>query len=501
MTEIADVLYGRIKLNDIEECIISHQYFQRLRRTKHLGFLNLIFPSANHTRFEHSLGVMHLAQDFLEAILNNTDLIANRYDTEDAFPELKKRCKYAKGHLKKLNNKKARAKLICVVRLCALLHDIGHGPFSHAFEYATPTWKQIKKDNISSLKQLQPPEAKDDARIKHEQYSVAIVDHLLKDPLIYNCLNKQLRNKEMFYNFYKYVISSGEFSDFDLARLCEVEKLPEGTAAILKSILSGIIDVDRMDFLYRDSHHAGVKYGIFDIERLKSSLVIWSETTNRIRLAIRSGGLSSLEHYLFCLYQMYLQIYLHKTENAANAMLIYIQTELEKSDGWKQFRKDYLYNLRKYCELDDAAYVEHLKKLCAQNSRLKDVFEALFYKRQLWERQLEVNPTKDVIPFESIKIALKKRQIVFQDYECGRELLKGLSFGKKEGDALAVLTREYKIGDPLLSNLRETSELCMLFGGRKYNIFRCYAPEIEGPKIKKYLTKNFFRRKKIKNKS
>lgn len=493
--EVIDVIHGHVRLTKIERSIIDHQYFQRLRRIKQLGLLNLVFPSANHTRFEHSLGAMHLASNFFKALLLNTTQIADKYGGSDGFPEIRKRCKYAKKHLKELEL--AEEKLIQIIRLCALLHDVGHGPFSHIFKEVMPKWKHIKKHengtNKRMLGRLMSDKSKEADRLKHEDYSVAIVEVLFAAPTIRHTLQaKNIDHRKLHRLFWYITTGSVKFSDKDLAGLCNVKSLPDGTLKIIKSIVAGIIDVDRMDFLYRDSHHAGVKYGLFDIGRLKESLVIWPESDRKIQLAIRSSGLSSLEHYLFCLYQMYIQIYSHKTENAANAMLLYMQRLIEKTRMWRPFARKYLYDLDGYCQLDDAAYLEEIKAISEKNAVTNQLFNDLFCRRHLWKRMLEVRPDKDSVSLASIKKILDQNGIMYEPYKCDRDILKGLDLGE-EGDALLVLTRELKMGEPRLSNLRDVSDLCMLFAGKKYVVHRYYAPSKFKMKIKKSIEKAFLK--------
>jgi HD superfamily phosphohydrolase len=165
-------------------------------------------------------------------------------------------------------------------------------------------------------------------------------------------------------------------------------KLPKGILTILKSIISGGIDVDRMDYLYRDSYYSGVKMGVFDIERILDCLFLWKDSKQKILLAIRSSGIPAFEHYLFCLYQMYIQVYYHKSVQACCAMLTYIQ---KNSPGFKPKLDTFLLDLENYYKLDDGIFVNTLRE--AKKDRavdIENVFDDLFLKRRLWKLYLSL---------------------------------------------------------------------------------------------------------------
>lgn len=209
--ELRDAIYGFISFNDWEKQIINHSAFQRLRRIKQLAFTDMVYPGANHTRFEHSVGVMHLATLMYEAIIaddENRKLLAEYMSYADAGLKRDKQ----------------------LIRLAALLHDIGHAPFSHASEDVMPLNDKTKKP------------------YKHEDYSSAIITGPLRTVIEDHQINKS-----------NYKISADE-----------VAALLEGNVSILegklfwKVIISSQLDADRGDYLIRDSHHIGVKYGIYD---------------------------------------------------------------------------------------------------------------------------------------------------------------------------------------------------------------------------------------------
>lgn len=263
--EIRDPVYGFIKFNKWEREIINHPVFQRLRRIRQLGLTDLIYPGAMHTRFEHSLGVMHLATKMYEAIVEkeeNKRILKDYLDFDEAGLQRDRQ----------------------IVRLAALLHDVGHSPFSHASEELFPLNPQTNK------------------RYKHEDYTVAIIKDPLKDVIENHPLNSN-------YNI----------------KVDEIVGLIEGTGGRIsfwKILISSQLDADRGDYLLRDSLHIGVKYGVYDVNRLlvTLSLGIDPESKEPI-LGIEEGGWHVAESLIIARYQMFTQVYYHKTRRAYDFML------------------------------------------------------------------------------------------------------------------------------------------------------------------------------------
>jgi hypothetical protein len=223
--------------------LINTREFQRLRRIKQLGFSETVFPGANHNRFSHSIGVLHIAKLFIERI--------------------------------KLLGCSLDQSVELVVLAGALLHDVGHGPFSHAFE-------QVTKEN-------------------HERRTCEIVeDSSTEIHTVLASHDPQLPQK------------IAQFWD---------EESTEGTVAVpgyLTHIISSQLDADRFDYLLRDSYAAGVGYGNFDHRWLISHLHV-DEAKSRLYLNYKS--LLPVEQYIFARYHMYRTVYFHKTTRAAEVML------------------------------------------------------------------------------------------------------------------------------------------------------------------------------------
>ena len=218
---IRDSVYGDINLNKFEVSIMDMPQFQRLRRIKQLGLISLIYPGANHTRFEHSIGTMNLGSKLAEELELEKDEIE-------------------------------------LIRTSALLHDIGHGPFSHVSE------------GVLS--------------VPHEK----LTEYVIKNTSMKDLLEEK----------------------FDVNEIVDIIN----GRGHLGPIVSGELDVDRMDYLLRDSHNTGVAYGVIDYERIISNLKL----ENGLILDIK--GVQAAEGALVSRYFMYPSVYQHHTTRVVNSM-------------------------------------------------------------------------------------------------------------------------------------------------------------------------------------
>ena len=257
--EIRCPVHGFVQLNNWEWDIISQPVFQRLRRIRQLAWTDQIYPGATHTRFEHSLGVMHTASLLYDAIWRNGRNL------------LEQDLRY---------NEAGRERFRQFVRLAALLHDVGHTPFSHAAEELFP-----ERDNGK--------------RYTHEDYSAEIIRSKLRDVIQHHPANK---------NF--------EFRADVLASFVEGAG-DAGSAIFWRALVAGQMDADRMDYLLRDSHHIGVHYGKFDLQRLISSVTVVPGVDGATpELGINEGGWHAAEALVLARYFMFTQVYFHKTRVA-----------------------------------------------------------------------------------------------------------------------------------------------------------------------------------------
>ncbi len=269
--EVRCPIHGFIPLNDWEWTVISQPAFQRLRRIRQLAWTDYVYPGAMHTRFEHSLGVMHTAARLYDAILDRST------DT------LKSELAYNDDGLRRDRQ---------LVRFAALLHDIGHSPFSHGSEELFP-----KQDN--------------GALFAHEHYSAGIIRSVLKDAIEDHPLN-----------------ANYDFKADDVAALLEGSAKAK-QRIFWRDLIDSQMDADKMDYLLRDSYHIGVQYGRFDLERLVATIrAIPSPDGHPPQLGISVGGVHAAEALVLARYFMFTQVYFHKTRVAYDVHLRETMREL-----------------------------------------------------------------------------------------------------------------------------------------------------------------------------
>lgn len=252
-------IYGFITLSDWEREIISQPAFQRLRRISQLAFTHYVYPGAMHTRFEHSLGVMRMATMLYDGIVKRSGKL------------LEDELKY---------NDTGFDRYRVLVRLAALLHDVGHAPFSHAGEEVFP----------------RKSESGAGERYVHEDYSAAVIRHRFAD-----VIEKHPEN------------GNYEFTADDIAAFLEGRAATE-RALFWRALVISQMDADRMDYLLRDSHHAGVDYGRFDWHRLEQTVeAVPNEDGTGPVIGISEDGLHAAEALILARYLMFTQVYFHKT--------------------------------------------------------------------------------------------------------------------------------------------------------------------------------------------
>ncbi len=257
--EIRDPIHVFIKLSSEERKVLDSPPFQRLRYIHQLALTYLVYPGATHNRFEHSLGVMELASRVYDVVTEPENV---HPVVKDKFPELNDTAK--RDYWKK------------VIRMAALCHDLGHIPFSHAAE------AELLPKNWS-----------------HETFTVKIIESLEE---IWLDMTPPLRTEDII----KVAVGPKEYSS----------KTFSEWEIILSEIITGdSFGVDRIDYLLRDSYHAGVAYGKFDHFRLIDTLRILPkiyDQTDEPTLGIEIGGIHTAESLLLARYYMFTQVYMHK---------------------------------------------------------------------------------------------------------------------------------------------------------------------------------------------
>ncbi|RLE68401.1 MAG: hypothetical protein DRJ43_05650 [Thermoprotei archaeon] len=279
--EIKDPVHGYILVTHLEKELIDTPEFQRLRRIRQLGAAHLTYPGAEHTRFSHSLGTMHVAGLMADRLVN-------------------------RGWLERDEAVK--------VRVAALLHDVGHGPFSHIFEEVLMARRDLSHEDIGM-------------RIIRET-SVADV---LKE----------------------YGLDPREISMLSVGRL-------ECTKPYMNQVIASQFSSDIMDFILRDSYFTGVKYGNVDIDRLVDSVDVVDG-----KLAIDLAALSALESFVVARYELFKAVYFHRTVRAAAIMLVRAIEYADEELGFTEFK-----DVEEYLKLDDGYLMSSILGLERSSGRL-----------------------------------------------------------------------------------------------------------------------------------
>jgi uncharacterized protein len=297
---LRDPVHGLVAFETAEESIVPALLeaveLQRLRRVRQMGLASLAYPGADHTRFSHALGAAHVMKELLRRLRS----------IHEALP-----------FWQRVTTERAREALAA-----ALLHDVGHGPFSHLFEEALPNAP------------------------RHEQWTHRIVLDEGTE------VNQILRR-------------------FDSNLPARVAELIEGRHEVtfLARAVSGTFDVDRCDYLLRDAHATGVSYGRFDLDWLLRSLCfgVPRDASSTPPLAIDGGkGIPAIESFLLSRLFMFQQVYFHKTERASEWMLARVFERVNQllSDGKRlpgtpeaiaSLSREGDAALGQYLKLDDAA--------------------------------------------------------------------------------------------------------------------------------------------------
>ncbi len=290
MNKFRDPIHGFIEVTDEEKRIIDSGPFRRLRNIKQLATTNLVYHGAEHTRFGHSLGVMHLVTQTFDAVMQkNPNLFSKKANENDKI------CLYYRQ----------------ILRLIALCHDLGHAPFSHASE-------ELFSD-----------------RRTHEDYTKDIICNTEIADYIED-IGKEFQKK--YGNEYSitpdliWMIYGGEV-------MADGYKRPD--YPFLQNFVDGELDCDKMDYLLRDSYYCGVNYGKYDLERFISTLTVY-KTKNSMKLAIETGGIQALEEFILARYFMFIQVYFHKTRRYFDKQLVEALKRILPDGHYPAKTKEYL---------------------------------------------------------------------------------------------------------------------------------------------------------------
>lgn len=360
--KILDPIHGIIRLTELESDFIDHPLFQRLRNIKQNTFLYKVFPSAMHSRFEHSLGVMHLSYEILGHMSVNAHRYKKKYGDELIFTNL--------SNLPQSS--------IQELRLAALMHDIGHGPMSHQFDSFMCDKNEFQRYFGQDYPQIVDL-IDNDSNVEHEHIS------LLFAKVIYDSLPEEKQSLVNIDN----VLSIIE-KDYQKEIIVTLEDRTVDILPLFTSIISSCpIDADRMDYLLRDSYFSGVKCGIYDHNRLFMSMVpVVSE--NKLFLAYKESGLDSIVEFINARANLFGQVYYHKTNRSFSSMLSKV-CSLSKDHTTEAT----LFDFTLPTDAEHSSYIDQIEKFYLDNS--DDYFLNEQLDLLIGEIQPAVNITNDIV--------------------------------------------------------------------------------------------------------
>ncbi len=271
--EIRDPVHGSIYYSDPEVAILDTAEYQRLRAIKQLGFAEFSFPGATHNRYLHSIGVAHLAGQVFDSIFK-------------VYP---------------FSKPSTKTRFRQVLRLGALLHDVGHGPLSHTTEQVMPPVDDLKiklYDEQSAVNSSSACLYKN-RKANHEDYTIKYVS----DSPISDTIKKQFPDISPVH--VACLIDKSLYCPDDFFIDSGVDFRP-----ILSQLVSSEIDADRMDYLERDSYFCGTNYGKIDVHWLVQNLTFY-RVENQLFLALNRRALYSFDDFLISRHHMHLMVYCH----------------------------------------------------------------------------------------------------------------------------------------------------------------------------------------------
>lgn len=329
---INDPVYGFITINHpLIFQIIGHPFYQRLRRISQMALAQLVYPGATHTRLHHSLGAYHLMCNAINELRSKDVEISEAEET--------------------------------AVKAAILLHDIGHGPFSHALENV------IIQD------------------LHHEEISLRIMEQMNRE--FNGALDLAI---EIFTNRYH--------------------------KPFLHQLISGQLDVDRMDYLTRDSFYSGVSEGVIGYDRILKMLCVHNN-----QLVVEEKGIYSVEKFLVARRQMYWQVYLHKTVLSAEMMLVKIMERVKQLHPASAVSlatgtsldfflgnynsTDHAVILEHFCALDDHDVMHAVKVWSRHSDKVLQILCTNLLRRNLYKAKLQADPFDETIVSERRQAAVK----------------------------------------------------------------------------------------------
>ncbi len=401
MYEIRDPIHRTIFFSEREKRVIDHPFVQRLRHVRQLGLSYTVYPGATHDRFSHALGAMHVAGRMWGRMCETSGDVLRAHFSDDDVAYFRQ-----------------------IIRFAGLLHDLGHPPFSHVSEKFMPKFGalDLPRDWFAVPTQ--------DRQATHEDYSILLIAALAEDgsaPL------SRDEAQDVASLVHHGVVPSPAWQK----RFGENEG-SRGIHRLIRSIISGELDCDRMDYLLRDAYYTGVAYGTHDIDHLVANLGIVDQGERGLVRTIDATAVRAFEDFLLARFHMFLQVYLHKTT-------IGFDHFLEQALAEGEFTLVIPGDAKGYARLRDSTVLERL-------------FTAAEDPKNVWSRRLvnrqpaklilasaNAKPDEKALMAEVIK-ALKDAGVPYFEITSHQYLSKSLPTVEGAGGPSSMLVRRKMFG-------------------------------------------------------
>ncbi len=415
MIEIRDPLHGAITIGAAEAAILDHPFVQRLRGIKQMGFSELPFPGAVHSRYAHSLGVMELAGLAFDQLFSRGEL-----------PEEQQRC------------------FRLLVRVAALCHDLGHAPFSHCTEFAMPPLKQLGIDAYD-------PELvghRLEEKATHEDYTIAVLTR--------SSLARTIAWHLPFSGQHVAALISREVRSPD--GLFKVGNLDY--RQVLSQLISSEVDVDRLDYLARDAYYSGAAYGTVDSRWLLSNLgcrVVDGVPT----LVLDHRAIHAFDHFMIARYHMFVMVYYHHKS-------VCYEELLRKHFNSPECRWRFPEEVEDYRDMDDVTMHAYLRSC-------RDEWARRICERRPFRRAIERHGTPREVGLKEAEERLLDAEIPYLHTSSVSQLSRYA--GKKRRSAAPIYVQRRLPGGP--EELLPLEQATLIFDRYKqeHHVARLYVPE------------------------
>lgn len=429
--EIRDPVHGTLNLADEEIEILESRAFQRLRQIKQLGFAEFSFPGATHNRYIHSVGASHIASEIFDRIFKNY----------------------------KFSSKSARRRFRQCLRLAVLLHDVGHGPLSHASEEVMPPLRDLKIDAYKNLRtemgikvstSKNETSKKTNGSLSKKANNIKSKNDKLKSIKPLN-ENRQANHEDYTIKFITdsslTQIIKKTFSDIlPIHIACLVDKqlaCPDDFfidqkidfRSLLSQIVSSELDADRLDYLERDAYFCGTNYGRIELEWILNNLT-YHQVGNEMFLALNRRALYAFDDFLLARHHMNLMVYFHHKSIIYEEMLMNYLTDKSCT-----FRLPA--DIEKYLEFTDYSLYQHLSGQSNEWARRiseRKIYRVLFEQHTTAENSGQrLKRMQKIIENEGIPVIYASSSIRLSKYHGGSSIEKNFPiFVVDHYDRLAV---------------------------------------------------------------